>query len=116
MLAFLQPMRFFHSAMCKEKERLLEEADGLSERVATLEGELGQPAQEQPRRELQDQLTLMIKRYRDIENMPTWPVDIRTRRHFTLSNVALVLPLLTETVGVADPWRRLMDAAARLFG
>jgi hypothetical protein len=57
----------------------------------------------------------MTKRYRDIENMPTWPVDLRTRRYFTLSNMPLVLPLLTEAVGAADPWRRLMDAAARLF-
>jgi hypothetical protein len=115
LVAFLQPMWFFHVAMQQKKELLLEEADGLSERVAELELELAHSEQEQPRRELQQQLTVMTKRYRDIENMPTWPVDLRTRRYFTLSNMPLVLPLLTEAVGVADPWRRLMDAAARLF-
>jgi hypothetical protein len=116
MLAFFLPMWFFHRVMRKEKELLLETADALSERVAALEGDLAQPDQEQPRRELQERLTLMRKQYWDIENMPTRPVDTKTRRHFTLSNVALVLPLLSEAVGLTGPWRRLMDVAGRLFG
>jgi hypothetical protein len=116
MLAFFVPMWFFHVAMRTEKERLLQTADKLSEQVAALQVELAQPTHDPPRHELQERLSLMTKQYWDIEQMPTWPVDFKTRRHFALSNVTLVLPLLSEVVGLTPPWQRLVEAAGKIIG
>jgi hypothetical protein len=115
-LAFFAPMWFFHVAMRKEKEQLLQTADELSEQVAALEVELARPSQSQPRNELQERLSLMTKQYWAIEQMPTWPVDYKTKKHFTVSNAALVLPLLSEAAGLAGPWQHIIDTLGKIFG
>ena len=101
-LAFLVPMWSFHLEMQHEKLNLLKKADELSANIGALEAQLAEPAHPDSRRELQEQLALMTKYYWNIENMPTWPVDYKTRRHFTLSNVGLLLPVAAELVKVTS--------------
>lgn len=115
LLAFFLPMWFFHTEMKKEKDRLLKNADELGGEVAALEAELAKPAHDDKRNELQERLSLMTKQYWNIEKLPTWPVDYRTRKHFTLGNAALFLPLVSELISTTNPVRRLLEIAGKIF-
>ena len=41
--------------------------------------------------------------------MPTWPVDIKTRRRFSLNNMALLVPLLGQAVGQTELGKRISE-------
>ena len=92
-LAFLLPIWSFHNEMQKQKEELLKDADGLSHSIVELQSKLVTIQSDQELRELKDRLSLMTERYWSIEKMPTWPVDIKVQRKFTISNAGLFLPL-----------------------
>jgi hypothetical protein len=115
LLAFFLPMWSFHFEMKQEKDRLLQDADELGGEVAAVEAELARPSHNEKRNELQERLALMTKQYWDIEKLPTWPVDFRTRRHFTLGNAALFLPLVSEFISTTNPLRRLIEIAGKIF-
>ena len=56
---------------------------------------------------LKERLEERIGRYSMIEQLPVWPVDLKAKRVFSLSNVALFIPLLAESTGIAKPWAEL---------
>lgn len=98
-LAFLVPIWFFHWEMQKQKSALQPEADSLGRNMMQLETELSELRNTQKYDLLKDHLSHMTKRYFDIENMPTWPVDIKTRRRFTRNNLLLFIPLINNLIG-----------------
>ncbi len=93
-LAFLLPIWSFHTEMQKQKDELLKDADSLSHSIVELQARLVNAQSDQERGQLKERLALMTERYWAIEQMPTWPVDVRVQRKFTVSNVGLFLPLL----------------------
>ena len=54
------------------------------------------------------------ERYAAIERLPTWPVDIRTRRRFGLNNLGLVLPLVGKLLGGTGLWKELSNILTNL--
>jgi hypothetical protein len=111
-LAFVLPMWSFHIQMVQLKRGLLYEADRLSVGIASLERELAEQHAGEERDGLRERLAQMTKQYWNIENMPTWPVSLRTKRVFTAGNAVLVLPLLSDLLG---PWGTILDIIRRLF-
>jgi hypothetical protein len=114
-LSFFVPLWSFHREMQVQKVRWQEEADELSRQVARVQADLARSETVQQRNELKEQLSYMTQRYWDIEQLPTWPLDTKTRRRFTLNNLALFLPLLSEFIGVTGAWQLALKLATGLF-
>lgn len=108
-LAFLVPLWLFHRDMQTQKAALLQEADTLGQRIVRLQAELAEQPDVQQYTLLKEHLSYMTQRYWDIERLPTWPVDIKTRRRFTLNNVILFLPLLTRLIDEKSMWRHVLE-------
>jgi hypothetical protein len=106
--AFVIPMWFFHQEMADQKNELLKNADELSQRVAALQAALADATTDQERKLLKDRLADMTERYWALEQMPTWPLDVKTRRRFTINNVALFLPLASQFFNVTGFWGNLL--------
>jgi hypothetical protein len=106
--AFVMPMWSFHQEMANQKTELLKNADELSQRVATLQAALADATTDQERKQLKDRLADMTERYWALEQMPTWPLDVKTRRRFTINNLALVVPLVSQFFNVTGFWGNLL--------
>ena len=108
-LAFLVPMWSFHTRMVRQKRDLLREADVLSARLDRTPTLLSAPTAPPPPEIPADRVAALTQAYWDIERMPTWPVDVKTWRRFTLNNLALVLPLLSRAVGADSLLGRVFE-------
>jgi hypothetical protein len=60
-----------------------------------------------------DPCSEITKRYEAIEAMPTWPVNARLRRRFTLNNLALLVPVAAQALGGSDQWQELLQGAQK---
>lgn len=104
LLAFIAPMWFFHREMVAQKADLLREADRLSREIASLSKQVASAAEDEAGR-LRERMTTVTERYWALENLPTWPVDVKTRRRFRLNNLALFLPLVGKFIGESPLWQ-----------
>lgn len=102
-LAFVVPLLWFHREMMKAKVNLLQQADRLSMEMLESTDDSGEAQADGDKLNL-EQAGL---KYAAIEDMPTWPVDVRTKRRFSRNNIALVLPLLGHAVGQTNLARQL---------
>lgn len=113
-LAFLLPMRSFHRIMQKAKGRLLDEADRISHEVLEMQKKLRHVTDEAERERIAVHVGRLSGRYAAIDGMRTWPIDIRIRRRFALSNTALFIPVLAQVLGAPDSWQQLLDAVQKV--
>ncbi|PKB82957.1 MAG: hypothetical protein BZY88_03485 [SAR202 cluster bacterium Io17-Chloro-G9] len=104
-LSFVLPMVSIHQDMKTEKARFLKEADTLSQEIVDVQAKLEKPWPPGERESLSAQVRGMTLRYHEIENMTSWPVDFRTRRRFTLSNLVLSVPFLSNYPALLDVWK-----------
>ena len=110
-LAFWVPLWFFHREMHAQKSALLKEADTLGQNIVRIQAELTELRDAQLLNQLKEQLSHMTQRYWDIEHMPTWPVDMKTRQRFTLNNVTLlIIPLISHLVSEKSIWRNVLES------
>ena len=109
MLAFLLPLWSIHRQMVEQKSELLAQAYTLGRRILDLQAEI--PELDADRRQArQEQLTLLVQEYQEIEQMPTWPVDLSTWRRFIASTGALLIPIASDVV--IEAVRRALPARA----
>ena len=108
-LVFVFPMLSFHRAMCAEKERLLKDADELSQQIVLVSNQLSVARTSEERNLLNEELSFKTRQFWDIERMPTWPVDVSLVRKFTLANVPLAVPVLAELLGIHEKWAKLVE-------
>jgi hypothetical protein len=114
-LAFVAPLWTFHVMMARQKDSHLEEADEIAQQAAEIRRKLT-TATGDARAGLQDELASRTERYEAIEAMPTWPVNVRLRRRFTVNNLALVIPVAAQALGLSDQWQRLLQGVQKAFG
>jgi hypothetical protein len=114
-LAFLVPMRVFHQEMATQKQEQQRTADVRSREIADIQAELAICEDQQRRAALNDQLAAKTQQYRDIESMPTWPVDLQMWRRFTFGNAALALPLISEYLGLGGFAKQLVETLQHLL-
>ena len=107
-LSFVVPTWAFHREMAAQKRAAEVEADLLSSEIVTLQRRLADagPADAAA---LKEQLTKASERYRTIDELPTWPVDVRTRRQFRLGNLALFVPLIGKALGSESVANQVQD-------
>ena len=115
-LAFLIPLWSFHREMEKQKRMLLEEADKLSPEIAEIQRKLAEGAPSEDMKALKESLTDKTERYRIIEELPVWPIDVRTKRLFSFNNVALLIPLMSEYTGLSKQWTEFLKATLETAG
>lgn len=114
LLAFLIPLWSFHRLMADRKICLLEEADKLSVEIATIRAEIARPPGAQEDKMRRDKLDTLQERYWAIENMATWPVDVKTRRRFGLNNLLLLVPLVQKVLERAVNWEDVLKTLLKL--
>lgn len=107
LLTFAVPLWLFHMEMEEQKIQLLKDADKLSHTISDTQAQLTVVQTSQEREQLKEKLSNLTKGYWDIEQMPTWPVDTKTLRRFTLNNLALFLPLIGKLTGNSVVWNIL---------
>jgi hypothetical protein len=114
-LSFIVPMWVFHLIMREQKIEHLVKADDLSHKIFDLEAKILAAADTQPSKELQQQLEFYREKYWEIDQMPTWPVDVNTRRRFTINNLFLFLPFVLDLMSASDPWKKFLKALVDVF-
>lgn len=105
--AFGAPMLAFHAVMRDAKLDLLVDADRYNHEAAGLRERLVD-AMGDEREALHNRLEWLEQRYLAIEAMPEWPVDVRIRRRFTISNALILVPLMLQAIGLSGPWDSLI--------
>ena len=92
-LSFVIPMLIYHNVMLDQKSKWIKEADAMSNHIHDLQQQVNVEENEEKKKVQLAQIEEMTKRYWTIENLTTWPVDIKTRRKFELNNLLLFIPL-----------------------
>ena len=113
--AFFLPMWTIHQDMVKEKARLQAEADELGRQIVGLRAKLTGIADAEARSALKDQVELLSRQYEELEHVPTWPVDRSTGRRFTVSNLAMFIPVAVQIIGATGPWRQIAEVMERFL-
>lgn len=105
-LAFIVPIWSFHRLMLNAKQHWLGDADRLSIEINELERRLDAGDTHAPGA---TRLAELRRRFWAIEDMATWPVDLRTRKRFQLNNLLLLLPLVGDIAKRNLDWNRLLS-------
>ncbi len=114
MLSFILPMWSFHNEMVLQKNVLLEDADKISREVAHDMDQLIAETDPEKRRQLQEHIDVLKKRYSAIEKMPTWPMDDPLRRRFAIRNFGLFTPLIGEALNLTETWDQVLAAVKEI--
>lgn len=93
-LAFFLPMRPIHTFMRGQKTSLLTEADKLSLKIDSFQKRLWQSQLTSEHQQMKDSIADLTEMWKQIEKIPTWPIDPSIRRRFSIANVALLLPFV----------------------
>jgi hypothetical protein len=115
-LSFIAPLLWFHREMLAQKHILLKRADELSAEIADIERQLDETGSPDSMKALKERLEEKTARYLVLEQLPTWPIDLKTKRLFSLSNLALFLPLVAEQLGLSKPWAGFLKRISETMG
>lgn len=114
LLCFFLPIWYFHREMERQKDEYLREADKLASQVVLLEPALTDTRSAEQAKAAKARVAEARERYQLIDEMPTWPVDPRTRQRFRTRNVLLLMPVAGQFVGKSGPWKAVFDAVSRI--
>jgi hypothetical protein len=115
-LSFMVPLWWFHGEMSKQKRILLKEADELSAEIAQIQRNLVEAQSIDEMKAFKEKLEEKTARYLVIEQLPVWPIDLKTKRLFSISNIALVVPLVSEYAGLSKPWAEFVKGSLEKIG
>jgi hypothetical protein len=104
-LAFFVPMLAFHRTMLNTKQKLFEDADRLSDKIASARRSAASNAESPASVDVEAALA----RYQAIERMPTWPLDTQLRRRFGIRNVILLAPVVAQALGAGKGTQDLLE-------
>ena len=113
-LGFLVPLWSFHRIMVHEKERWLKKADELSCKINAIQSVPDADRHGNTEKPPREQVEMMRKYYWSIENMPIWPVDIKTRGRFRLHNIFLFIPLIGDIAKRTFDWKHILSVLKQL--
>ncbi len=113
-LAVFVPMVSIHSAMLEQKQQWQQMIDeqlkeNSAQRTAFLEG-----TDSALQDEMESGLAVLAKRHAQIEAMPTWPIDRKLWRRFSINNALLVMPLAADLLAGNIAWRRILTVFSQV--
>lgn len=103
-ITYMIPQWSFHRLMLKSKKEWRAVSDKMSHDITQLRHYLDNCKNNDEKKINLSLIAEKTKRYWDIENMTTWPVDISTGRKFKLNNLILLLPLFGDIFNLNDEW------------
>lgn len=53
--------------------------------------------------------------WREIEDMPTWPIDRRIRKRFAWNHVIVLVPVVLKALSTPAWWQDLANAITKVF-
>jgi len=115
-LSFIIPLWWFHCEMSKQKRSLLKEADVLSAEIAGIQCKLVEDCSADEMKALKERLEEKTARCLVLEQLPVWPIDFKTKRLFSISNVALLVPVVSEYTGMSKPWADFLQGSLEKMG
>jgi hypothetical protein len=115
-LSFLLPLWSFHKIMVENKQVWQSKADDISYEIIELKKVLENLTSEDEKKNKLIQIEEKKQTYWAIENMVTWPVDIRTRNKFKFNNVLLLVPLIGDILKREVPWSKFLDIIKQFEG
>ena len=115
-LAFLLPLWSFHVIMLEKKYDWQCKADDICNEISELQNALDTNVTEDEKKNKLAQIEEKTQRYWAIENMVTWPADIRTRHRFRFNNILLLIPLVGDIVKRHVELSKLVDLMRKLSG
>jgi len=101
-MTFLFPLWTIHKIMLARKNALEDKADRLASDILVLKRKLSESLSETSRKELYEQQEFKSRTYHDIENMPTWPFGKKILQKFTITNILVLIPAISKTVGYVE--------------
>ncbi len=105
-LVFVVPMNSVHTIMKSQKEDVfLAAADNLF--TVTASAQASPPGNTEAEQDAARQL--LIKRFQELDNAPTWPINSSIRRRFTVRNIAFLIPFLGYVVGHMSFWQNVSE-------
>ena len=107
LLVFAIPMILFHREMEQQKQAFLIKGDQLSREIVELRLQLIDSESETERKNIECLLNSRLERYKNIEEMPTWPIHPKSFRRFTIRNTLLLIPVVSEVTGNTKFWEIL---------
>lgn len=113
--AFVAPLISFHRIMSASKARWLKRADEIGNQIQEMKHALESAQTDGSSKVKADQIEELTKSYWVIENMPTWPVDIKTRRRFELHNILLFVPVVGDIAKHNINWEKIVVALKPLI-
>jgi len=115
LLCFFLPIWYFHREMERQKAEYLGEADRISSHMALFPPAAATAGAEEAK-VAKARVAEARERYQLIDEMPTWPVDPKTRHRFRTRNLLLLLPLAGQFVSESSPWKAIAAALSRVGG
>lgn len=113
-LAFVVPLWSFHTIMVKKKAEWVRKADRIAIRITELQAKLEQGTGGS-QQALASQIEELSKRYWAIENMATWPLDVKTRRKFEINNILLLVTFAGDFLKRTTEWKQVVDVLKSLM-
>jgi len=107
-LAFIVPLWSFHQIMTAKKNGFKKKADQLSVRIQAMRQSLAKGNSTDKESVDTEQIEQLTAEYWAIENMVTWPVDLKTRKKFRVNNILLLLPLLGDISKRTIEWTKIL--------
>ncbi len=114
-LTFVLPIWSFHRIMQKQKADLQLVADTLSNEISELQHSLYTCSDSDEKILIAAQIEDKTKRYWAIENMVTWPVDLKTKRKFRINNILLFVPIMGDIAKRNVDWPQILNALKQLI-
>lgn len=117
LIAFVWPMWSFHVQMKEFRDRQLIDVEAeVSHRLAEIEPLLVSTHDAADRAALKQEIGVLRERYASVTQCPTWPVDRRVRRKFSIRNLVLLVPLVIKLVDLDQFWSDVAGVLGRILG
>ena len=115
LFVFVQPMLSFHIQMKSWKDEVMRTTEQESaRRLRELYSRLAVAEGPSDREAFKGEVTSIEEAYDSARRLPTWPLDVRTRRRFTIRNLVLLIPLIGQ-LGQENFLESLASAIGEIF-
>jgi hypothetical protein len=114
-LAFFAPLWSFHLLMSAERQRLVKDADSASRQIQDLIAARASAPDLNELERIDTEIERHTRVWRDIETMPTWPMNAGIRRRFTWNNLVVAIPFILKAIAAPTWWQDVTDGVAGIL-
>lgn len=109
---FLAPLVSFHRVMRRARDAFRLEADRVAVELSALRGKRDRSDTPAEVDGIEAAIGVLSTRWTELETMPTWPIDSRIRRRFTVGNALAFAPVVFKALASAPWWGPLVSVVS----